>query len=77
MITTIQLKGEVKTALENMKCEPGETYEEVIVKMIDDIERQKKLQRELLIEGCKVMAKDSLRITKEFEHVDSELNVEW
>ncbi|MFH1376839.1 MAG: hypothetical protein ABIH25_04340 [Candidatus Woesearchaeota archaeon] len=77
MVTTIQLNEGVKMALENMKCDPGETYEEVIVKLMNNNEKQKRLQRELLIEGCKTMAKDSLRITKEFEHIDSEIDIEW
>lgn len=76
MITTIQLNESVKRALDRMKS-PKQTYEEVIVSMMRQIEEQKRNQRELLIEGCKEMAKDSLRIAKEFEAADSEIDWEW
>jgi hypothetical protein len=32
---------------------------------------------ELLIEGCKAMAEESLKITKEWESTDAELDWEW
>ena len=77
MVTTIQLGENIKSELAKMKTSPNETYEGVIIKMIENNEKQKRFQRGLLIEGCKVMAKDSLKITKEFEYADSELNEEW
>ena len=77
MITTIQLNENVKNALDKMKETGKETYEAVIVKMMKQIEEQKRKQRELLIEGCKEMAEDSLRITKEFEAADAEIDWEW
>ena len=77
MITTIQLNKNVKKSLDRMKETGRETYEEVIVKMMNQVEEQKRKQRELLIEGCKEMAKDGLRITKEFEAADSEIDWEW
>ena len=76
MITTIQLNESVKKTLDRLKS-GKETYENVIVKMIKTLEEQKREQRELLIEGCKEMAKDNLRITKEFETSDSEIDWEW
>lgn len=33
---------------------------------------KKKINKKLLIEGCKEMAEDSLKITKEFEAIDFE-----
>ena len=77
MITTIQLNENVKNSLDKMKETGKETYEEVIVKMMKQIEEQKRKQRALLIEGAKEMAEDSLRITKEFEAVDAEIDWEW
>jgi hypothetical protein len=44
---------------------------------IPAIERSKREQEELLIEGCKVMAEDMIKITKEWETTDATLNVEW
>ena len=77
MITTIQLNEQVKNSLDKMKESRRETYEEVIVKIMKIVEEQKRAQRELLIEGCKEMAEDSLKITKDFESVDSEIDWEW
>ena len=77
MITTIQLNKDVKNSLDRMKETSKETYEEVIVKIMQQVEEQKRKQRELLIEGCKEMAEDSLRITKEFEVADAEIDWEW
>jgi len=77
MITTIQLNENVKNALNQMKETKRESYEEVIVKMMHLIEKQKREQEELLIEGCKAMAEDSLRMNKEWEKIDSELDWEW
>ncbi|MCD4760092.1 hypothetical protein K8R33_04350 [archaeon] len=77
MVTTIQLKEDVKMVLNRMKTTSNETYEDVIVRVVNDVEKQKKMQEDLLIEGHKEMAEESLRIIKEFEYADSELDVEW
>jgi len=77
MVTTIQLGENVKRELERMKESSSETYEEVILTLIKTAEEMKRCQRELLIEGCKEMASDSLRITKEWEKTDSTLDWEW
>jgi predicted CopG family antitoxin len=76
MITTIQLDDKVKKALDRMKAQK-ESYEEVIVKMIELIERQKRKQTDLLIEGCKEMAEENLKITKEFEAIEDFRDWEW
>ena len=76
MITTIQLDNKVKIALNRMKNQK-ETYEEVIVRMINIIEKQKRKRIDLLIEGYKEMAEESLKITKEFEAVDEDFDWEW
>lgn len=66
MVTTIQLNESVKKELDKLKNEK-ETYEDVILKLMIFSEKQKRNQKELLIEGYKEMAEDSLRITKEWE----------
>ena len=66
MVTTIQLNEDVKKALDRMKSNK-ETYEEVIVNLMKSVEGQKKNQEKLLIEGCKEMYKDMLKIAKEWE----------
>jgi len=40
-------------------------------------QKQKRKQEKLLIEGCKVMAEESMKINKEWEIADSELDWEW
>ena len=76
MITTIQIHDNVKNELDRLK-EGKQTYEEIILKMIRVIEQQKRKQKELIIEGCKVMAKENLKIMKEFSAIDSELDWEY
>ena len=77
MVTTIQLGENVKNELERLKQGPGDTYEKVIIALIKSVEERKRKQRELLIEGCKEMAEDSLKITKEWETTDASLDWEW
>ena len=67
MITTIQLNEQVKNSLDRLKESRKQTYEEVIVGLIKFVQMQKKKQEELLIEVCKEMAEESLRIAKEWE----------
>ena len=66
MVTTIQLNENVKNALNKMKSNK-ETYEEIIVNLMKFAEEQKRKQEKLLIEECKEMAEENLKITKEWE----------
>ena len=76
MVTTIQLNENVKKALDRMKT-GRETYEEVILNLMKMAEQSKRKQEQLLIEGCKVMAKDMIEINKEWEAIDSDFDWEW
>ena len=76
MVTTIQLNEDVKNALDRMKTNK-ETYEQVILNLMKTVEKCKREQEQLLIEGCKVMAKDMIEINKEWEVVDSDIDWEW
>lgn len=76
MVTTIQLNEDVKKELDRLKS-AKETYEEVILNLMKIVEQYRRKQKELLIEGYKEMAKESLEICKEWKHVDSELDWEW
>ena len=76
MVTTIQLSEDVKKILDKLKT-GKETYEEVIVKMMTDLEKQKREQEQLLIEGCKEMAEENLKITKEFEAIENLSQWQW
>lgn len=66
MVTTIQLNEDVKRALDKLKSNK-ETYEDVIVNLMKSVEGQKKNQEDLLIEECKEMYGDMLKIAKEWE----------
>ena len=66
MVTSIQLNEDVKKTLDRMKS-AKETYEDIIVNLIKSVEEQKKNQEDLLIEGCKEMYEDMLKIAKEWE----------
>ena len=76
MVTTIQLNENVKNALDRMKSNK-ETYEQVIVNLMKTAEKCKREQEQLLIEGCKEMAEESLKITKEFEAIENLDDWEW
>lgn len=76
MITTIQLRETVKNELDKFKS-GNKTYEEVILELMKFVEQYKRKQKQLLIDGCKEMAEESLKITKDWETTDSSLDWEW
>jgi len=76
MITTIQLNDQTKNSLSKIK-QQGETYEALIIRMMQLLELEKRSQEELLIEGCKEMAEENLKITKEFEAIEESFDWEW
>ena len=76
MVTTIQLNEKVKNQLDKLKTNK-ETYEEVILNLMQIAEKQKREQEQLLIEGYKAMAEENLKITKEFEAIEDLRDWEW
>lgn len=66
MVTTIQLNEDVKNALDKLKTNK-ETYEQVILNLMKIAEKCKRDKEQLLIEGCKEMYDDMLKINKEWE----------
>jgi len=76
MVTTIQLNENVKKALDRMKLNK-ETYEEVILNLMNLAEKCKRNQEQLLIEGYKEMAEESLKIAREFEAIEEDFDWEW
>ena len=76
MITTIQLNENVKKALCRMKTNK-ETYEEMILNLMKIAEKYKRGKEQLLIDGYKEMAKESLKITKEFEVIEEDFDWKW
>lgn len=76
MITTIQLNKCVKKELDRLKS-TRETYEDVIVGLVKFVAQYKKNQEQLLIEGCKEMAKENLKVTREFESIENLKDWVW
>ncbi|MEK6909246.1 MAG: antitoxin VapB family protein [Nanoarchaeota archaeon] len=64
-ISTIQLRDKVKQALDRLKQKSNESYEEVIVKLIE--EKEKKDIKKLLKEQCIEMYDLDREIAKEWE----------
>lgn len=77
MVTTIQLHEGVKSGLDRLKETGKESYEEIILKLMNLAESLKRRQEALLIEQCKVMATDSIEITREWRKTDAVLDWEW
>lgn len=67
MVTTIQLNESTKNSLGKLRASARETYEDVIINLIKLSEIQKRKQEELLIEECKEMYEENLRIAREGE----------
>jgi len=74
MVTTIQLNNSVKNLLDNMKT-GKETYEDVILRIVKQVEETKRKRKNLLLEGYQEMADENLKIAKEFESFDNKW--EW
>ena len=77
MTSSIQLGHKVKETLASYRTSPRQSYEEVIVNLISEVEKNKRKKEELLIEECKEMAKESLKICKEWEPLDKEVDSNW
>jgi len=76
MVTTIQLNENAKRILDRLKT-GRETYEKVILDLVKIVEKNKREQEQLLIESCKVMAEESLKIAEEFEKIEGDFDWEW
>ncbi len=76
MITTIQLNEDIKKALDRLKSNK-ETYEEVILGLMKIADKYSREQESLLIEGCKTMAQENIKITKEFESIEDLNRWKW
>lgn len=70
MITSIQIHEKLKQELNLLKITPKESYEEVISRLIFEIEKQRRTQKDLLIKGYKEMASENLKLTKEWESIE-------
>lgn len=73
MITSIQIHEKLKHELDILKLKSRESYEDVIIRIIDSFEKQKRSQVKLLIEGYKETAEEDLKQIKEW----STLELDW
>ncbi|HLD55871.1 MAG TPA: hypothetical protein VJB35_06430 [Candidatus Nanoarchaeia archaeon] len=76
MVTTIQINENAKRSLDRLKTKK-ETYEEVILGLMKIAEEIQRKKEDLLIESCKVMNKENLKITNEFEQIEDLSRWEW
>ena len=72
MITTIQLSEDLKNQLKKYKKSSKDTYEDVILALIEDKENIKNQQINILREGYEKMQKNSKEINNDFEDLDLE-----
>lgn len=72
MITSIQIHEKVKKELDTLKEIDKESYEEVIARLIETVEKQRRVRKELLIEGYKEMSEHSLMVSKEWANADKD-----
>jgi hypothetical protein len=77
MVSTIQISNSTKNILSSFKEIPKQTYEEIILNLIKLAKLQKRKQKELMIEGCKEMAEENLKISKEFGAIEDLSRWEW
>lgn len=73
MITSIQIHERIKQQLDSLK-EKKESYEGVVARLIIQAEKQKRSQENLLKEGYKEMAQETLKITKDWSSSDIDWN---
>ncbi len=71
MVTSIQIHEEAKQQLNSLK-KRRESYEDLILRLVESVELQKRNQNKLVVEGYKEMAKESLKVTKEWSSVDKD-----
>ena len=74
MITSIQIHEKLKHELDSLKLKSRESYEEVILRIIDSFEKQKRSQIKLLIEGYKETAEEDLKQIKEWSTSELDWN---
>jgi len=66
MVTTIQLNENVKRILDRLKI-GKQTYEDVIIHLINRVDNDKRRMNELLKEEALEFAEENLRLAKEWE----------
>lgn len=77
MISSIQIRENVKQELAGLKLKDNDSYEDVIVRLVNESKLKKRLDKKLLIEGYKEMAEESLKICKEFDSIEEDFDWEW
>ncbi len=72
MVSSIQLGHKVKETLASYRTSPRQSYEDVILNLIAEVEKNKRTDEKLLIEGYKEMADFDLKLCEELS--DSNLD---
>lgn len=71
MVTTIQLNECVKQELEHFKTSKQDTYEMVIKYLVKTARECKRANKQLLVQGYKEMASESLKVSKDWDSADA------
>ena len=66
-ISTIQLNENVKKMLVELKEKPNESYEDIIVKLVEEKKRNKKELTMLLKEQCEEMYGEDIKTAREWD----------
>jgi hypothetical protein len=70
MLTTIQIHENVKRQLLLFRTKPKQTYEQVIIHLMDIAKKNRAKDEELLKQGYSEMAADSISINDEYSSAD-------
>lgn len=77
MTSTIQLSNKVKETLALYKISTRDSYEDVIVRLIEEKKRKARYDEEMIKKACLITAGDDLQICKELSGVDLDGDSEW
>lgn len=72
MVSSIQLRHKVKETLASYRTYPKQSYEEVILNLIAEVEKNNRANENLLVEGYKEMANFDLKLCEELSGCDSD-----
>lgn len=70
MVSSIQLGHKVKETLAGYRTSPRQSYEDIILNLIAEVEKNKRADEKLLVEGYKEMANFDLKLCEELSGCD-------
>jgi hypothetical protein len=70
MVTTIQLGEDIKSELSRLKFSSNDTYEDVIVELIESVRSKEREKIELLKEGYSLWSKELSKLNDDWSQVE-------